>query len=324
MELLEILQNIQVYETDDISSELRLNPPGWPSVSYTLGRSDLHIHESESCVEIFVPRDKKRRELCYTSKLPSKLFEWLITHPDTGVSNGCDNERGQRLVGIILSSSKSIIPEILEGEGIVHAGVDMDSEDDDEESSDNETLASETLVAGSGGSPGSTAGLDLSDGRERGNHDDVVTRHSLRASSSLHRSDDNHGPRVMDVIEYHRVGQWAAGYPANFDTDTDIYRRLLERVVSAARRTGFPNLTTGPPEDTEAPHTAIDAVAESSSRYSGTAVHFRSATQLERDKMVGAAGELYVSETTTNLGDRPQLYCRAFLGLTDSLRRIGL
>lgn len=309
-ELLETLQNIQLYETDDISSELRLNPPGRPSVLHNLGRSELHIHESDSCVEIFVPRNKKRREFCYASKLPSKLFEWLMTHPDTQLSSRSDNERGQRLVGIILSSSRSIIPEILDGEGIVHAGVDMDSEDDDEESSDSESLSSETLVAGVGGSVGSTAGLESMVEREEEDHDDVIAQTPpLRASSSLRRTDDNHSPRVVDVTGDHGVSSWNASYPANFDTDTDIYRRLLERAVTAARRASFPTMTTSPLDTTEALYAAIDAVAESSSRYSGTAVRFRSMTQLERDKMVGAAGELYVSEIITKLDDRPQLYC---------------
>lgn len=313
-ELLETLQSIQVYETDGISSKLHLNLPGTPSVSHNLGQSDLHIHESGSLVEIFVPRNKKRRELCYASKLPSELFEWLMAHPDTQqLSNGSGNERGQRLVGMILSSSQSIIPEILEEEGIVHAGVDMDSEDEEEEeSSDSETLTSETLVAGVGGSAGSTPGLESPDGREEVNLDDVISQHSLSASSSLQRNDNRISPHVVDVVGDHRASPWTAGYPAHFDTDTDIYRGLLERAVTAARRTSFPAMPTSPLDNTDGLHAAIEAVVESSSRYSGAAVRFRSATQLERDKMVGAAGELYVSETITNPTAIPPLYCCAF------------
>lgn len=283
-----ILQDIKVYQTDGISSELHLSQEGKLRV-HILGSSDFHTDENGPCAEIFVPRNKKRRDRCYVSKLPSKLFDWLMTDPLTSISNGAGNERGWRLVGVILSCPKSLIPEVLEEEGIVAAGLEMDVEED---VSDDESLASGTLVVSlEGGTPRSPTSFESATG-QRYNPSSAV-RHSLRPSRSPHNVYE-----ISPVIRptggsnAHRE---VAASPATADADTDTYKQLLEKVVVAARRAGFPTVPTGPLDNMEALRASLDMISESSYPDTGAAVRFRSKTQLERDRMVGAAGELYVS-----------------------------
>ena len=77
--------------------------------------------------------------------------------------------------------------------------------------------------------------------------------------------------------------------------DAAVYRRLIERLVAAARRANFPN---DGPLHLSALHAALPTVGDGlESLVNNPAVRFRSVSQLERDKMIGAAGELYVSRT---------------------------
>lgn len=288
--LLDILQNSHIFETDGISSALHLSLSlGGEPYYHELERSDLHIRGSTSSLEIFVPRNKKRREMCYASIMPSKLFDWLMADPITHISGGTDIEKGRRLVGVILSSPRSVIPEILDREGIVSAGIEMGNEED--ESDDNESLASQTLIPSVEGTntPATDNDHSAHDVREIG----VSPGHSFRPSeapSSIERRQASmtatYGSAGRPRIAVSRI---------DVELDTTIYRQLLEKVVEAARRASFPNRPAGPLDDMADLNAALDMQAESSYAHVGEAVRFRSKSQLERDKMVGAAGELYVS-----------------------------
>lgn len=131
MDLVKVIQSIQVHETDDIMLKLRLKKNG---KEYEIGRSDFHMKDDgpDSGLKIWVPRNRQRKALCYASKLPSELFDWMMRNPSTNITHTpADRERGRRLVGIILSSHSSLIPEILEKEGIVSAGLEMDIDEDE-------------------------------------------------------------------------------------------------------------------------------------------------------------------------------------------------
>jgi hypothetical protein len=287
-DLLNILQSSLIYETDGISSMLQLPQDGKP-IEHELERSDLHIGGSVSTLEIFVPRTRKRRDFCYASKLPSGLFNWLMADPITNIVNEADMEKGRRIVSEILRSRKSLIPEILDGEGIVSAGIEMGHEDD--ESDDDESQVSETLIPSVEGSSALATDDEFSthdDGNDGMSHG-LSLRPSEAPSSSERRI-------VSATAAYSSNGGVARTFSSvDNDTDTVVYRRLLEKVVEAARRAVIPSRTTGPLDDMTSLNAAINVEAESSYDHIGQAVRFGFKSQLERDKMVGAAGELYVS-----------------------------
>ncbi|KAF4973458.1 hypothetical protein FZEAL_9332 [Fusarium zealandicum] len=80
---------------------------------------DIKVYETDGIASMqhICPRDKRSQESCYARKLPFHLYEWLMTNPTTIQQERFD-EKGRRLVGLILNASPWIIPGILEDEGI--------------------------------------------------------------------------------------------------------------------------------------------------------------------------------------------------------------
>ncbi|KAI8721773.1 hypothetical protein NCS52_00319800 [Fusarium sp. LHS14.1] len=350
--LYETLKNAQVYETDGIAATLYINQDDRER-SYEKGQSDLHIEEQEGQLNIFVPRDKRNQESCYARKLPLGLFRWLMT-PSDG-SWVALNEKGLRVTASVLNSSRFVLSDILEDEGIA-AG---ELEDDYEEVEEPEEIqnvegaqAIEPHVAGAarvvGGVVGSSeqdpiATAALAETEAEGTPDletpgysqsetpsgpeaihgsflipspesrDVATglpiphhpARSRRFSSSdltqevsyTHARSDfattSHRPAIQPILSS----------PALANQETARYQALLERVVTAARTT--PRLPSeGTYNMTGLSHALNDLMGYNSYDGLDRFARFRSSSQQERDRMIGAAGELYVFELLKNLSPR--------------------
>lgn len=77
--------------------------------------------------------------------------------------------------------------------------------------------------------------------------------------------------------------------------DTIKYQQLLGSIISSAQEANFPSNSNGPMDMSSLIATLpMDGEAESSFNSIGESIRFRSKNQLERDRMIGAAGELYV------------------------------
>ncbi|RSL92134.1 hypothetical protein CDV31_015293 [Fusarium ambrosium] len=88
--------------------------------------------------------------------------------------------------------------------------------------------------------------------------------------------------------------------PVLTDRETTQYQALLERVVSAAR--GSPRLPSqGAYDMTGMSHALSDLMGDSGNDEVDQFPRFRSSSQYERDRKIGAAGELYVFELLKNL-----------------------
>ncbi|EXJ63403.1 uncharacterized protein A1O5_11452 [Cladophialophora psammophila CBS 110553] len=115
--LQDLFRNARVYETDGISSLLVL-PQGGQELPVELERSELHIREDESGLRIYVPRNPRSQDFCYLSKLPPRLFEWMMTHFDTQIRENIEPE-GVLVVTKILNAKLSSVNWILEEAGIM-------------------------------------------------------------------------------------------------------------------------------------------------------------------------------------------------------------
>ncbi|KAH6999499.1 hypothetical protein EDB80DRAFT_724771 [Ilyonectria destructans] len=314
--LYETLRNVRVYETHGISCEVHFSQDGqdYKEVS---SRSDLHLREEGTRLQIFLPRKTKRRQFCYASTLPAHLCEWLMTNPKTQITAGT-SEKAHRLVATVLNASKHVVPEILEENGIVP--VYIESEDHEEEHDVTNDSSESEAEESAQGSPA------------RDNMAELVTPYADMASrtsspadstavSSAHQTTSeeityvnvtssqaaSHSQTAQPIF----VPQRASGNRPYLEPDVGLstvnedvtkYRDLLGRVISAARGANFPTRTNAP-LDMSALLGALPTEYETESSFDRIeeSIRFRSKTQLERDRMVGAAGELYVFELLKTL-----------------------
>lgn len=351
--LYETLKNTEVYETDGIAATLYLNQDGRER-SYEKGQSDLHLEEEGRQLNIFVPRDKRSQESCYARKLPLGLFRWLMTPPDG--SRVALSEKGLRVTASVLNSSRFVLSDILEDDGIAAGELEDDYEEVEESqdvegaqaidphvaeeaqvvegsdvveavvrSSDEDPVATtalaeveteetpglETLVSSQLAVPRrqesvrgpfltlSTVGLEAATGVPASHQPGRSRRFSssdlaqdisyIQARSDLANA-RHHQPTIQPTL--------TSPYLAN--QETARYQALLARIVAAARET--PRLPSeGAYNMTGLSHALNDLMGYNSYDGLDRFSRFRSSSQQERDRMIGAAGELYVFELLKNL-----------------------
>lgn len=327
-----MLQAARVYKTNGISCVLQLSVGGPPIVK-PLSSSDLHLHEGESQLDIFIPRKRIRREFCFADKLPARLFQWLMTDPSNN-QWGESSEKGYRMVASVLNTTRSVSSQILEVNGILIPPVDdfapdeesqgsergeaeESSEDDDRHGEEEDlrdeaygreqgpprvtmeesAMSSEFMTSGAPSmrpfTPSTTNSQDTSSHLPELREISYI---SMRVENTASRSQSV--GRVSVATEAPRTRGYAQPDPRPEFTHEDIikYRQLLDSIISSAREANFPSNSNGPMDMSallaELP---TDEEAESSFNIIGESIRFRSKNQLERDKMIGAAGELYVS-----------------------------
>jgi len=272
-------------------------------------RSELHIRDNGSEIMIYVPRNERSQDLCFFDGLPRGLLEWIMTEPSTQIW-GELSDKALNVVQKILLTQRKYVSEILDREGIVSietpdnydlelplsapdamvtsAAATRISRDisasvtPNEIDSDSETLVLETPASFNCTPPAGQVDVD------------EVTSLYARAiqapSRTALRSND---PFVATPPRADRVSHASPlPSPDHVEQTTNLqYRDLLNKIIAAARRATFPSrgafdmsaLNASLPDDI----LRYDNIVES--------FRLRSTSQLERDKRVGAAGELFVS-----------------------------
>lgn len=290
-----MLKQAKVFETDKISC-VQIVQQGGQSYSHKISRSEFHLEESDSGLDIFVPQEKESQAYCLAYDLPARLFAWITTKRSV-------DDRNYSFVADILNQGPRIYNRILLDAGIV----DIDIEDEDLADEVDSTLASsarweasELRDSPSIGSNMATPLTDVSSPRMEFDQADIVPtvvyQDTIDASSHLAQSRSNN-----------RLFTQGASFQAptgNIETPATIqralasanhtYSDLLTHVVSAARRALFP---TKGIFDLDSLRTSLPSVPSFDNIYGTENEDFnyaRSFPQLERDKMIGAAGELYV------------------------------
>ena len=72
-------------------------------------RSNLHIGSDEEQLRLYVPKDKKKRKLCYLTQLPQKLAIHL----------GLADNSAVRIMGSIIAATSDLLDDLLLEEDIV-------------------------------------------------------------------------------------------------------------------------------------------------------------------------------------------------------------
>ncbi|OXV09681.1 hypothetical protein Egran_02556, partial [Elaphomyces granulatus] len=324
----EILKRAETRETDGICSELRLNQ-GVRNFKVETGRSELHIGGNESELKVYVPLDEKSQELCFSSGLSKGLLEWIMTDPLTQIC-GRLSDKALYVMQQVLGARKIIVSEILDRQGIVsvEAPDDYDLEQPlgaplavvtptptnhdisglvtpNEIHGDSEAPVLDTVATPT--TPTPAVNYDISapvtpnEFYDFQSDSETPALNTPASSISSPPSRVNVGwsndpfiatpPRAVPVSQAH-----SADYTGRLQLTDLQYRSLLDRVIAAARRTTFPS------------RGAFDMSALGASLTDNVLSYVEEPFRLhsdisrfERDKMIGAAGELFVFEILSHL-----------------------
>ncbi|KAL2866124.1 uncharacterized protein BJX67DRAFT_372785 [Aspergillus lucknowensis] len=280
--LFESLKRIDVRETDGISSELHLNQDG-KDIMVEINKSELHFNDSDEGLIIYVPRDEKMQCLCFLDRIPKALMEWIMTEPLTRI---CEphSEKFLGVLSTVLQAEPKYVEVALDRAGIMTVETPDDVEVEETASDLPEQPIGRTLT-----------------------HDDTfaeASSRSTRSDSSVTLADAAYAahafpsstPRVSarslltpqqtpSPAPFASPSRELSGYGLN-----TTYLNLLRSVVTAARTSPFPR--------NESPHAGT--LSDSTGADNGT-FPLRGLDKPTRDKLIGAAGELFVFETLSRI-----------------------
>ncbi|KAL4899989.1 hypothetical protein BDW74DRAFT_171075 [Aspergillus multicolor] len=336
----ELLKQTKVCESDGISSELHLNQYG-EDIKVKVSRSDLHFQETKDGLTIYVPPDKRDQTLCFVDRIPAALLEWIMTEPSTTIVSPA-GEIGLRAMYDILHLGLEYVAEILDRAGIVSVETVDDSADavqpqkalerdndarapqgpdmldrvgivsvdtvndsvGDAVSPEVAPLVEQDNDASAPRRPGSKEYSAVSDGMSStmygasaisGDDDTADTLYSGASRPSLQAAD------TYTISPWHTQGSLlslpATVEPVQQEADLE-YRRLLNKVVDVARSTQFPRKN---PFNMSGLRLFFAGLV--GNRTIET-YRLRTTEQIERDKMIGAAGELFIFELLSSLNPR--------------------
>ncbi|EAW19928.1 uncharacterized protein NFIA_095480 [Aspergillus fischeri NRRL 181] len=295
--LYEMLRNIGVCETDGISSELHLNQDG-KDIMAEVRQSELHFQEYDSGLTIYVPRNKQAQYLCFLDRIPRALMEWIMTEPATGI---CEpfNDKALNVLSKVLQAETKYIGMTLDRDGIMSVETPDDTAAD-EVADDKEDELTERRTEGRDSIDDATSA--------------VVFIQPTRSESSVTLADDvisapYAGPsspsRVPSRIPFTQRG--TPGEASYLSRDRVLpaqpidtaYLTILRSVVNVARTSTFPS------------RGSFNMTALTDSLDPGNEpFQLRGIDKLYRDKLIGAAGELFVFETLCRLTPSLPDFCR--------------
>jgi hypothetical protein len=284
-----LLRSSKTLETDKITSELHLHQDG-RDLRVKKAMASLHIHEDSTSLKIYVPKNEKSQEFCFNSKFPQLFCEWMMTEPTTQIREPVPTEV-VNIVQSVLSVKPIALPDVLDYYGIslvATPGEEVDELEEDDRG-----------VASAGPQSSEQSDNELSQANIPGNQmNDSTSSEDLGTDtppSSVHSLTANTASENEEVSYITASSRFAASQPRHQQMNaslpsSDDYTGLLCKVVNAARRTTLPSRGAF---DMSAIHAALLSVS-SEVDVVWEPYRVRSTSQLERDKRVGAAGELFV------------------------------
>jgi hypothetical protein len=229
------------------------------------------MSDTEEGLTFYVPRNRKKQDTCFTTSLPKGLVGWLMQDPNTLERSGASHE-AEATLSFILSCGRSALDEVLDLRGVIH--IDVENQDPENEAEDSEEDDDEAGVFDAAWESRSASALVLTPATS------TITDNPLTVVESMSRQTNYASSRSL-------------GSPSQ--AVDDQYVNLLDRAIRLGRNSGFPSQGAF---DMSGLQEALSNVAPADYyNYDGHDItfRFRSASQLDRDKKVGAAGELYVS-----------------------------
>ncbi|GES62023.1 chaperone protein htpG [Aspergillus terreus] len=290
----EILKNIDVRETDGITSELHVNQDG-KDIKVEVGQSELHLEDNDSGLKIYVPRNEKAQFLCFLDRMPRALLEWILTEPSTGISEPFD-ERALNVMQNLIQASSEYVSLALDRAGILSIETPEDpihSDVDAAAPSDLMTTdGTHTTRATASSDSGHVSVWCSEDSTLSGPYDAPIDIHGVTTTFPGTTRDSIGGlslsARSTQALTGHVVPLPSALETPSLPLDSEYYR-LLRHVVSTAREAVFPSRG---PFDMAALSHGLGAYISNSS----DAFRLRTMEKIERDKRIGAAGELFIFE----------------------------
>ncbi|KAK5991975.1 Protein NO VEIN [Cladobotryum mycophilum] len=293
------LRNIKTLETYAITSELVLTQ-NKKQIRVAKKQAILHIHEAPEGVTIYVPRDLKQQEVCFSGKLARHLYEWMMADPDPDTDTPVQQQTAKKpkpavvnVIQCILSAKTFALADILEQHGIGSIEVaEIEPERgiyDDHPTT--EAVAPDTVPESSQPSGSNLERRDSMDSLYTAPETPVSALPGTPSpvpSKSTVQSPPSVGPAGIANLPFIIPGQgrnqqWggvggvgAWNQPiSTMPVREDGYVTILKKVVDVARRARFP------------------ASELDFSQWEGN--------QQERDIRVGAAGELFVFEVLSHI-----------------------
>lgn len=313
---------MKVLEVKGIYSVLKLSQNG-RQYEATLSTASEHIDEPAGNLTIYVPRDRRAQELCFGSVLPRKFATWLMRNPHTNIDGNVEVDIINALTSIF-ASDRAVLGEILDDQGMIELQFEDPDEDLNEdmmsgEQAEDNDASDSTPETGHGDSdlsltpthssvtdasilPSAVRDSEIQEGASE--TEGAIVEIQSRTSHQVRRGDGSpprplrhHSPAGRPSSpEQLNSQRLVPSNPISRATEDQRYQTILERVIAAAR---FANFPSGGAFDLSGLRDALPDSGEPNSylSYDGLDVlsRFRSANQLERDKKIGAAGELYVS-----------------------------
>ncbi|KAB5566357.1 hypothetical protein GE09DRAFT_1106410 [Coniochaeta sp. 2T2.1] len=290
-----LLRNAETLETGHISTQLHLHQDGEDLVVEKEQGIAVHIYEGPEGLRIYIPRAKRDRGACFQTKLPQRLCEWLMTDPTTQIVEKVSNEATCAVLSVLnapLYSLSGILDQC--GINIIDLAPEEGEYDEADISDDDQSDESDPRVAEQpiqrGCHPSQAGELDNTQSESSNSDDDRFTLPSTAEDTRTvsyeamrHRSNRSHFPQTG---------------PVQIDAGVDMgYLTMLSRAVTSARNAQFPSHG---PFNMSVLQAAIANDADGEYDSDGP-LRLRSTSRTERDRKVGAAGELYVFELLSRL-----------------------
>ncbi|KAK4209476.1 hypothetical protein QBC37DRAFT_391255 [Rhypophila decipiens] len=338
-DLYRLLRTTQVIETSGISRISTISQNGHAVQTEEPVAGDVHMSEENDTLSIYVPINRKLQEFSFGSLLPARFADWLMRDSTTQIISGSGMSRGKvdstmvNALATILALDVSAVDLILDHQGIIKIPIDNQDiiEDDSEGGDDEQEEGQEGEVEVKEVEQRVTecwncGKVGVCDCKEESDHSSDVLSSTLAASTpgiatpTTELGEASPSPLIIHTItqQSHMV---SASHRPQIPTSSHIgshsgpppqqaiedrqYRALLQRVTTAARSAAFPSrgsfdmssLLNNLPSLSSNNFTSFDGLE--------TLNRFRSSSQLERDKKIGAAGELYVFELLSQLLSEP-------------------
>ncbi|CAG9997117.1 unnamed protein product [Clonostachys byssicola] len=311
--LYEVLREAKVIESDAICSVISISQDEKSiDLEETVGL--CHIDDSQKKLRIYVPHNKKQRNLSFSSILPNKLTDWLMRKWNSKIS-GKEDKDAIHILRTILSCDVAIVDDILNHNSVFDVGIEnRDPQHDHESDGDNNALDEEDSKASSiQSTPSRSSRTDTTDlyGATPIREGVLSPRAGLHSSPGPGTTNDGDNHLVVETMQsvsraqsrHVRASVWNQDQPSpqgTSQTQDTGYLRLLSRVIAASQSAAFPSLRA---LDMTGLINELHSVGSMYESFDGldVATRFRSTNQFERDKMVGAAGELYVFELLSTL-----------------------
>jgi acid stress-induced BolA-like protein IbaG/YrbA len=285
--LYRLLRNMRTIETDGIRSVSRIYEDSrWVEVGEIVGNQ--HVSEDAQGLVVYIPADKEAQDFCFCSALAPDLVVWLTRDPLTYSREGVDGDMAPAL-GSVLVAELFAVDRILNHRGIISISVPCE-----------EVSITEDVVSGQSSTlrSGNDHPTQSSTGPRRLFSNSLATTEEPLRTSALQaqfRSSVAGSPEQELVRSNDMARQIHVAIPTLSTVvapDDAAYRRLLDRALQSARTGAFP---TKGAFDTTGATTALSREGDRNGydRYA-TGSALRSLNRLERDKKVGATGELYV------------------------------